>query len=115
MALLDERVVAGFDVPPAARQDALEFGRRFEAESTAEPEEVQCGSSEGDAIRVVLTTSQRRLVLYFFGDGRFIYGRQLADTGERLQAGEIPLGDTHRQQRIDLFHWLADGVEESAP
>lgn len=103
--ILDEAAILAFDTSPDAKTDAIMFGRQA-AEITLLPDEIQVGSYPPDGVKVTLTRGDRRLLVYFFGDRRFVYGKQLVLAKTRLEQGEMSLGPGSDVERADLFAWL---------
>ncbi len=106
--LLDENVIRSFDVASPAIEEAIRFGVLYEAEAVGDPESVQCAAFPPDGVKVVLSCDDRRLTLFFFGDGRFVFGKSMAGKRVPMGEGELPLTVEGSPDRTDLYRWLLD-------
>jgi hypothetical protein len=104
--LLDENVLRSFDVAVPAIEEAIHFGTIYAAEALGDPESVQCAAFPPDGVKVVLSCDDRRLTLYFFGEGRFVFGKSTAGKRVPLGEGELPLSGDGSTPRMELYRWL---------
>jgi hypothetical protein len=104
--LLDENVLRTFEVPGRAIEEAIRFGALFGIEAADEPDSVQCAAFPPDGVKVVLSRDDRRLILYFFGDGQCVFGKQQGGGRIPQGEGEVPLSADAHHPREQLFDWL---------
>jgi hypothetical protein len=110
--LLDENVIRSFDVAVTAIEEAIHFGVLYGTEALGEPESVQCAAFPPDGVKVVLSCDDRRLTLYFFGDGRFVFGKSTAGKRVPMGEGELPLSGEGSLPRTELYRWLLNSDAE---
>jgi hypothetical protein len=114
MSLLDESVIRQFDVPRPAIEEAIRFGQIFDAEAYDEPDSVQCAAFPPDGVKVILTRDDRRLIFYFFGEGRVVFGKKKGQERVAQGEGEIPLSEDAALDRRLILAWLTDPASNPA-
>lgn len=104
--LFDETRIKEFDVPLRTKEDVLRIGEEFAEMSGVDPDEVLCAAYPPDGVKVSLSKGNRKLILYFFGDNRVVFGKRNAHGRAGENEGELSLDPMARAEREELYHWL---------
>lgn len=102
----DEATVAALDAPERAKLDAVRLSSEIAARAAVGLAELLFESFPPDGVKLTLTCRNRRLTAYFFGDGRFVFGKRRLDPDASLGEGELSLGAAAEAERSELLDWL---------
>ncbi|MBY0588091.1 hypothetical protein K2X85_12995 [bacterium] len=113
MSLLDEKAIRSFEVGHLAIEEAIRFGQIFDNEAHDEPDSVQCAPFPPDGIKVTLSRDDRRLILFFFGEGRVVFGKKRGVNRVPQGEGELSLAPDALASRQEILAWLAEPTASS--